>query len=189
MGMLFHYQQSFNRTNITKQCPGAQCLFAFYGGESLYHRYIFILQLCNLLVFLWLVNFTIALGQCTIAGAFASYYWARRKPADIPPCPVFSSFSRAIRYSSSVSYWKRCSKHELEEDTFSSSVFCRYHTGSLAFGSLILAVVQLIRVILEYLDHKLKGCFMSLCLFLFWSRKEQNILKRKLRVSYDFIDR
>lgn len=33
----------------------------------------------------------------------------------------------------------------------------RYHTGSLAFGALILAIVQLIRVILEYLDHKLKG--------------------------------
>uniref|UniRef100_A0AAR2IR59 Choline transporter-like protein n=1 Tax=Pygocentrus nattereri TaxID=42514 RepID=A0AAR2IR59_PYGNA len=121
--------ETFNSTNITKQCPGAQCLFAFYGGESAYHRYIFILQLSNLLVFLWLVNFTIALGQCTIAGAFASYYWAKRKPADIPPCPVFSSFTRAIRY----------------------------HTGSLAFGSLILAFVQLIRIILEYLDHKLKG--------------------------------
>lgn len=34
---------------------------------------------------------------------------------------------------------------------------CRYHTGSLAFGALILAIVQLIRVILEYLDHRLKG--------------------------------
>lgn len=33
----------------------------------------------------------------------------------------------------------------------------RYHTGSLAFGSLILAIVQVIRVILEYLDHRLKG--------------------------------
>ncbi|TRY87555.1 hypothetical protein DNTS_007105 [Danionella cerebrum] len=122
--------ESFYRTtNITAQCPGAQCLFAFYGGESLYHRYLFILQLFNLLVFLWLVNFTIALEQCTIAGAFASYYWARRKPADIPPCPVFSSFSRALRY----------------------------HTGSLAFGALILSVVQLIRIILEYLDNKLKG--------------------------------
>ncbi|KAJ8270902.1 hypothetical protein GJAV_G00120560, partial [Gymnothorax javanicus] len=32
-----------------------------------------------------------------------------------------------------------------------------YHTGSLAFGSLILAVVQLFRIVLEYLDHKLKG--------------------------------
>ncbi|XP_036409845.1 choline transporter-like protein 5-A isoform X2 [Megalops cyprinoides] len=121
--------ETFNKTNVTKVCPGSQCTFAFYGGESLYHRYIFILQLCNLLVFLWLVNFTIALGQCSLAGAFASYYWALKKPADIPPCPLFSSFGRAIRY----------------------------HTGSLAFGSLILAVVQLIRIVLEYLDHKLKG--------------------------------
>ncbi|XP_061099495.1 choline transporter-like protein 5-A isoform X1 [Conger conger] len=121
--------ETFNKTNVTKVCPGSQCTFAFYGGESLYHRYIFILQLCNLLVFLWLVNFTIALGQCTLAGAFASYYWALKKPADIPPCPLFSSFGRAIRY----------------------------HTGSMAFGSLILAIVQLIRIVLEYLDHKLKG--------------------------------
>ncbi|XP_049334829.1 choline transporter-like protein 5-A isoform X2 [Astyanax mexicanus] len=130
--------ETFNVTNITKQCPGAQCLFAFYGGESVYHRYIFILQLSNLLIFLWLVNFTIALEQCTIAGAFASYYWAKRKPGDIPPCPVFSSFARALRY----------------------------HTGSLAFGSLILAFVQLIRIVLEYLDHKLKGAHNAVARFL-----------------------
>ncbi|XP_066547782.1 choline transporter-like protein 5-B isoform X2 [Amia ocellicauda] len=130
--------ETFNKTNVTKVCPGSQCTFAFYGGESLYHRYIFILQLCNLLVFLWLVNFAIALGQCTLAGAFASYYWAMKKPADIPVCPLFSSFGRAIRY----------------------------HTGSLAFGSLILAIVQLIRIILEYLDHKLKGVQNSFARFL-----------------------
>uniref|UniRef100_A0A674DAB1 Choline transporter-like protein n=1 Tax=Salmo trutta TaxID=8032 RepID=A0A674DAB1_SALTR len=116
-------------TNVSKTCPGAQCTFAFYGGETPYHRYLFILQLSNLLIFLWLVNFIIALGQCTLAGAFASYYWARRKPQDIPTCPLFSSFSRAIRY----------------------------HTGSLAFGALILALVQMARIILEYLDSKLKG--------------------------------
>ncbi|XP_069551132.1 choline transporter-like protein 5-B isoform X1 [Brachyistius frenatus] len=121
--------QTFSQTNVTKVCPGSQCMFAFYGGESMYHRYILVLHLCNLFVFLWLVNFTIALGQCTLAGAFASYYWALKKPKDIPACPLFSSFSRAIRY----------------------------HTGSLAFGSLILSVVQMIRIILTYLDHKLKG--------------------------------
>uniref|UniRef100_A0A4W5R1J2 Choline transporter-like protein n=1 Tax=Hucho hucho TaxID=62062 RepID=A0A4W5R1J2_9TELE len=125
-------------TNVTKVCPGSQCTFAFYGGESLYHRYIFVLQLGNLLVFLWLVNFTIALGQCTLAGAFASYYWALRKPQDIPSCPLFSSFSRAVRY----------------------------HTGSLAFGSLILAVVQMFRIVLEYLDHKLKGAHNAFARFL-----------------------
>uniref|UniRef100_A0A671UP36 Choline transporter-like protein n=1 Tax=Sparus aurata TaxID=8175 RepID=A0A671UP36_SPAAU len=123
--------ETFNRTNISKLalCQGSQCLFAFYGGETSYHRYLFLLQLSNLLVFLWLVNFSLALEQCTLAGTFASYYWAKRKPQDIPPCPLFSSFSRAIRY----------------------------HTGSLAFGALILSVVQLVRIILEYLEQKLKG--------------------------------
>uniref|UniRef100_A0A8C1ZZS3 Choline transporter-like protein n=1 Tax=Cyprinus carpio TaxID=7962 RepID=A0A8C1ZZS3_CYPCA len=130
--------ETFSQSNVTKLCPGSQCTFAFYGGESLYHRYIFVLQLCNLLVFLWLVNFTIALGQCTLAGAFASYYWALRKPEDIPPCPLASSFGRALRY----------------------------HTGSLAFGALILSIVQFIRIILEYLDHKLKGAHNAFTRFL-----------------------
>ncbi|XP_034079424.1 choline transporter-like protein 5-B isoform X2 [Gymnodraco acuticeps] len=120
---------TFSETNVSKVCPGAQCMFAFYGGETVYHRYILVLHLCNLFMFLWLVNFTIALGQCTLAGAFASYYWALKKPDDIPVSPLYSSFSRAIRY----------------------------HTGSLAFGSLILAVVQMIRMVLEYLNTKLKG--------------------------------
>ncbi|KAG7514794.1 choline transporter 5 isoform X2 [Solea senegalensis] len=130
--------KTFNQTNITKVCPGSQCMFAFYGGESVYHRYILVLHLCNLFVFLWLVNFVNALGQCTLAGAFASYYWALKKPNDIPACPLFTSFSRAIRY----------------------------HTGSLAFGSLIVAVVQMVRVALEYLDHKLKGSQNSCAQFL-----------------------
>ena len=32
----------------------------------------------------------------------------------------------------------------------------RYHIGTLAFGSLIIAIVQFIRMILEYVDQKLK---------------------------------
>lgn len=34
---------------------------------------------------------------------------------------------------------------------------CSYHTGSLAFGALILTLVQMARVILEYIDNKLRG--------------------------------
>ncbi|XP_035526816.1 choline transporter-like protein 5-B [Morone saxatilis] len=41
-----------------------------------------------------------------------------------------------------------------------------YHTGSLAFGALILSVVQLIRIILEYLEQKLKGIDNSLSRFI-----------------------
>uniref|UniRef100_A0A3B4XIH5 Choline transporter-like protein n=1 Tax=Seriola lalandi dorsalis TaxID=1841481 RepID=A0A3B4XIH5_SERLL len=127
-------------TNISSSalCLGSQCLFGFYGGETPYHRHLFLLQLSNLLVFLWLVNFSLALEQCTLAGTFASYYWARRKPRDIPPCPLFSSFSRTIRY----------------------------HTGSLAFGALILSVVQLLRIILEYLEQKLRGVDNSVSRFI-----------------------
>ncbi|KAM7401426.1 hypothetical protein PAMA_005565 [Pampus argenteus] len=86
-------------SNISKaaSCLGSQCVFAFYGGETSYHRYLFLLQLSNLLIFLWLVNFSLAVEQCTLAGTFSSYYWTKRKPQDIPPCPLLSSFSRAIR--------------------------------------------------------------------------------------------
>uniref|UniRef100_A0A3Q1B658 Choline transporter-like protein n=1 Tax=Amphiprion ocellaris TaxID=80972 RepID=A0A3Q1B658_AMPOC len=132
--------ETFYRTNISNSalCLGSKCLFAFYGGETSYHRCLFLLQLSNLFVFLWLVNFSLALEQCTLAGTFASYYWAKRKPQDIPPCPLFLSFNRAIRY----------------------------HTGSLAFGALILSVAQLFRIILEYLEQRLKCVDNTLSRFL-----------------------
>ncbi|CAL8238507.1 unnamed protein product, partial [Lota lota] len=121
--------KTFNTSNIMAECPDAECLFAFYGGETLYHKYLIVLQFYNVFLFFWCANFVTALGQVTLSGAFASYYWAYKKPDDIPAYPIFSSLGRALRY----------------------------HTGSLAFGSLILSLVQIIRVFLEYLDHKLKG--------------------------------
>lgn len=33
---------------------------------------------------------------------------------------------------------------------------CRYHLGTLAFGALILAICRMIRIMLEYIDQKLK---------------------------------
>lgn len=128
--------------NESRQCPNGRCQFAFYGGESTYHRALLGLQIFNAFMFFWLANFVLALGQVTLAGAFASYYWAMRKPDDMPAFPLFSAFGRALRY----------------------------HTGSLAFGSLILAIVQIIRVMLEYLDQRLKAAqnkfakFLMVCL-------------------------
>ncbi|XP_012496758.1 PREDICTED: choline transporter-like protein 2 isoform X2 [Propithecus coquereli] len=121
--------ETFPSANESRQCPNARCQFAFYGGESGYHRALLGLQIFNAFMFFWLANFVLALGQVTLAGAFASYYWALRKPDDLPAFPLFSAFGRALRY----------------------------HTGSLAFGALILAIVQIIRVILEYLDQRLKA--------------------------------
>ncbi|XP_041832994.1 choline transporter-like protein 2 [Melanotaenia boesemani] len=122
---------NYSTSPMKTQCPNSQCLFAFYGGETAYHKYLNGLQYYNFFLFFWCANFVTALGQMTLAGAFASYYWAFRKPADIPAFPVFSSMGRALRY----------------------------HTGTLAFGSLIHSVVQIIRVlfVVEYLVLKLKG--------------------------------
>uniref|UniRef100_A0A673XNT1 Choline transporter-like protein n=1 Tax=Salmo trutta TaxID=8032 RepID=A0A673XNT1_SALTR len=111
------------------ECPDSKCLFAFYGGETVYHKYLIGLQFYNVFLFFWCANFVTALGQMTLAGAFASYYWALVKPDDMPAFPIFSSLGRSLRY----------------------------HTGSLAFGSLILSIIQIIRVLLEYIDHKLQG--------------------------------
>jgi hypothetical protein len=78
--------------------------------------------------FLWVYNWIIAIGQCTIAGAIACWYWARDKKA-LPSFPVMKSLGRTFRY----------------------------HLGSLAFGSLIIAIVQLIRLILVELQRRVKG--------------------------------
>ncbi|RXN35046.1 choline transporter 4 [Labeo rohita] len=119
--------ETFNITQYPT-CPSARCVFINYNSEGLFQRNLFNLQIYNVIAFLWCVNFVIALGHCSLAGAFASYYWAFSKPADIPTFPLIQSFMRALRY----------------------------HVGSLAFGALILTLVQLVRIILEYLDHKFK---------------------------------
>ncbi|NWR59168.1 CTL2 protein, partial [Bucorvus abyssinicus] len=146
--------ETFNASNVTKLCPDARCSFAFYGGETAYHKYLIVLQFFNIFMFFWLANFVIALGQVTLAGAFASYYWAFKKPDDMPAFPLFSAFGRALRYVPPPGRAAELLEVELVSPARLSS---RYHTGSLAFGSLILAIVQVIRVLLEYLDHRLKA--------------------------------
>ncbi|XP_006896231.1 PREDICTED: choline transporter-like protein 4 [Elephantulus edwardii] len=110
-------------------CPGEMCVFQSYSSTGLVQRTLFNLQIYGVLGLFWTVNWVLALGECVLAGAFASFYWAFHKPRDIPTFPLSAAFIRTLRY----------------------------HTGSLAFGSLILTLVQIARVILEYIDHKLRG--------------------------------
>ncbi|XP_031574217.1 choline transporter-like protein 4 isoform X2 [Actinia tenebrosa] len=102
----------------------ASCILIGYKEN----KYLLRMQVYHFFGWLWIMNFIIALGQCVLAGAFASWYFAFDKPEDIPTLPVLSSFWRTIRY----------------------------HTGSLAFGAAIIAIVQMIRAVLEYIDRKLK---------------------------------
>lgn len=105
-----------------------QCIFVGYGGDF-YSQNIFWFQIYNGFMWFWLIFFIIALGQMTLAGAFASWYWAWKKPKDVPAMPVSAALGRALRY----------------------------HLGSLAFGSLLIAIVRMFRVLLEYMDYKLRG--------------------------------
>ncbi|XP_075239030.1 choline transporter-like protein 2 isoform X2 [Convolutriloba macropyga] len=107
-------------TTICKNNTG-NCFFQEFVGSE----YISAVHAYNLFMSLWLINFIIALGQCTLAGGFAGWYWTRGEPGALP---VIKSYYRCLRY----------------------------HMGSLAFGSFIIAVIQIIRMILEYLDHKYK---------------------------------
>ncbi|XP_051043258.1 choline transporter-like protein 4 [Phodopus roborovskii] len=114
---------------VNSSCPGLKCIFQGYSSTGLAQRSLFNLQIYGVLGLFWTINWVLALGQCVLAGAFASFYWAFHKPRDIPTFPLSSAFIRTLRY----------------------------HTGSLAFGALILTLVQIARIILEYIDHKLRG--------------------------------
>jgi hypothetical protein len=76
--------------------------------------------------YFWTLNWFIAIAQTTTAGAIAKWYWTRDKLA-IPVFPVWGSFYRTVRY----------------------------HLGSLAFGSLVIAIIQTIQMILTYIQYQL----------------------------------
>jgi len=130
------YRQIENNTLTNTICSAAEaaadqlnqnftCSFQKYQTDDNILR----LQVYHLFGWFWMMNFIIAFGQCALAGAYASWYWAWDKKTDVPRLPLIYAIGRTLRY----------------------------HCGSLAFGSLIIAIVQIIRAALEYLEYKLKG--------------------------------
>ncbi|XP_055335159.1 choline transporter-like protein 2 isoform X2 [Paramacrobiotus metropolitanus] len=111
-----------------------ECIFGDYQRDSMYAY----LQLYNIFGLFWLGFFVVGLGEMALAGAFASFYFTRRKVDDLSAFPLGASFGRCFRY----------------------------HLGSIAFGSLIIAVVRFIRWILEQLDQKLKKSELGIARFL-----------------------
>lgn len=81
----------------------------------------------NIFGFLWLLFFIGAFNDMVLAVTFATWYWTFKK-RDVP----FFTLSKAMV----------------------QTVF--YHLGTLAFGSLILAICRMIRIVLEYVERKLK---------------------------------
>lgn len=109
-------------------------------------QYVDYLHAFNIFGLFWGLFFVSALGQMILAGTFATWYWTFNK-SDVPFFILTISTGRTFRY----------------------------HLGTLAFGSLILAICRIIRVILEYINKKLstydnvfvKAIMCCLCCF-FW---------------------
>ncbi|KAH8312643.1 hypothetical protein KR044_011859 [Drosophila immigrans] len=81
----------------------------------------------NVFGFLWLSFFISAFSDMVLAATFARWYWTFKK-RDVPYFTLTNAFCQTALY----------------------------HLGTLAFGSLILAICRLIRLVLEYIDAKLK---------------------------------
>lgn len=134
---------SFEDVNNTSRIDGLKCQFAQYITNQHLSR----AQIYNLIGLIWGMFFIVGLGQVALAAAFASYYWAFRKPQDVPFFAVLNGLCLTVRY----------------------------HLGSVAFGSLILTLVRLVRIVLEYIDAKLKKydnqftkCLLKCCKCCFW---------------------
>eukprot|EP00939_MAST-03C_sp_MAST-3C-sp1_P003986 g3986.t1 len=91
--------------------------------------FISALQLFHLFCYLWVNQLILAIGCCGIAGAVCRWYWTRprvSKKKFLGYFPILSSYYRVFRY----------------------------HLGSLAMGSFFIALVQVIRFIMEYVNKR-----------------------------------
>ncbi|KAI9204339.1 plasma-membrane choline transporter-domain-containing protein [Polychytrium aggregatum] len=86
------------------------------------------LEWFHLFGFLWGWYFISGFQTLTIAGAFAAYYWTLDK-SHTPPRKLLGSIYRAFRY----------------------------HLGSIALGSMLIALVQILRILFAYLGKQAKA--------------------------------
>uniref|UniRef100_A0A2A4K4L2 Choline transporter-like protein n=1 Tax=Heliothis virescens TaxID=7102 RepID=A0A2A4K4L2_HELVI len=111
------------------------------------------LHLANLLGFFWTMFFISGVSDMMLASTFSTWYWTFQKK-DLPFFTLTSGIFRTLRY----------------------------HMGTVALGALIIAIVRVIRVILEYIDQKIKKfdnpftrCIMCCCKCFCWCL--ENFLK------------
>ncbi|KAM3966834.1 choline transporter-like 2 isoform 2-T2 [Aphomia sociella] len=114
---------------------------------------ILYLHLVNLLGFFWVMFFISGVSDMMLASTFSTWYWTFTK-RNLPFFTLTSGIYRTIRY----------------------------HLGTVAFGALIIAIVRVIRVILEWIDQKIKKfdnpftrCILCCCKCFFWCL--ENFLK------------
>ena len=109
-----------------KTVPEGQALGTVNFDYDMTIQYMSIIHFIGML---WGTGFISALCEMTLGGVFARYFFTREpKKENVGPSPVWQSFKTAIKY----------------------------HTGSLAFGSLIVTICTILRIALEYFNEKTK---------------------------------
>jgi len=104
------------------------------------------MQMINVFGLYWGLFFFTAFGELVLAGVFAEWYWSNDK-SYMPSCTLGSAI-------------------------WNATVF---HLGTIAFGSLIIAIIRMIRTILEYIEKKCKKfnndltkCLLKCCQCCLW---------------------
>uniref|UniRef100_A0A8C5HGV0 Choline transporter-like protein n=1 Tax=Gouania willdenowi TaxID=441366 RepID=A0A8C5HGV0_GOUWI len=124
---------------LSPSCGGSGCnSSSSWSLTSFIQRYLVLLQVSNVLLLCWSCSFSLALQDITLSGSFSSFYWTHKKPPDVATYALLRSLHTALRF----------------------------HCGSLAFGALIISVVQLLRILLEFMEQKLRGVNNGLSRFL-----------------------
>ena len=153
---------TFPTEECSQNCPADGC------PQCVFHKFgpslaESWLQVLNFFGLFWILFFVAALGEMVLAGAFAGWYWTLDKSGPMENVGIMQSFGRT----------------------------CRYHLGTLAFGSLVLTFVRMIRVLLEYIEDKLKEkgadnpaikCLLCCCKCCFWCL--ENFIKFLNRNAY-----
>ncbi|KAK6642070.1 hypothetical protein RUM44_013793 [Polyplax serrata] len=129
---------------------------------NLYYKKTFAMKFArfyNLFALFWVVQFVVGCQHMVIAGAVAKWFFTRNK--DELNSPIIHSFSNLVRF----------------------------HLGSVAFGSFFIALIQMIRAVLSFIEERCKNsenntikqiarivqCCLSCC---------ENILKYFTRNAY-----
>eukprot|EP00094_Tigriopus_californicus_P004803 TCALIF_04623-PA protein Name:"Similar to SLC44A5 Choline transporter-like protein 5 (Macaca fascicularis)" AED:0.13 eAED:0.13 QI:715/0.81/0.91/1/0.63/0.75/12/74/636 len=139
-GMFFSITSLFFMCILNRVFVQSQCLFRviYHVARSpnnigsgpphcLDHSYILEEEIFNVFGLLWGLFFVSAMEEMVMAGAFAAWYWTFDKK-NLPSAPLTRSFGRTFRY----------------------------HLGTLAFGSLIIAIIRMIRLVIEFIEQKMK---------------------------------
>jgi len=101
------------------------------------------MQFINVFGLYWGVFFFSAFGEIVLAGVFSQWYWTYNKKTDLPDCSLGTAM-------------------------WNATVF---HLGTVAFGSLLIAIIRMIRTMLEYIERKCKRFNNDLTRCLIWTCK------------------